>query len=111
MSYKANELYVVTVAKAISINNERSITNYKQKRKFYVAKLEKVEKKGCTYKLMSKDVLVYDKYNIASSIGSYYINYIEALNLATGQYKKSEYTYDEIINAEKKINLDREFTK
>ena len=109
MEYKATELFVVRVSKVIEVVDKNK-TNIKMrpKSKFYIAKLMKVGKNCCVYKLILKDKLVLDKSNLVNSVGEYYINYREAINLATGQYKKESYTMEEIKQAEKQINKDRE---
>ena len=109
MQYKANELFVVRVSKVVEVIDKKKLNvKMRPKGKFYVAKLMKVGKNCCVYKLILKDKLVLDKSNMVNSVGEYYINYREALNLATRQYKKEYYTLEEIKDAEMQINKERE---
>ena len=111
MLYKSNKLFVVRLAKVISVNNEVKNMRIRYRSKFYVAYLKKVSKNGCEFELLSKGVLVKDNFKLVNSEGECYINYKEALNLATGMYKKEYYSTDEILKAEEQINKDRENVK
>lgn len=110
MLYKSNKLFVVRLAKVVSVEDKKVKIRYRSK--FYVAYLKKVGKNCCIFQLLTKDgMLVLDNNKLVNTQGEYYINYKEALNLATGKFKKEFYTYDEILQAEEKINIEREAVK
>lgn len=113
MLYKSRELFVVNLNKVIDVQKKGSLDNtkVKQGRKFYIAKLMKVGKNCCIYNILTKNILVVDNYKLVNRVGEYYITYKEAINLATGEFKREFYSSDEIKNIEEAINKEREYVK